>query len=280
MFNRRDKIMTPDISLAELRLKNDLLEITPTKQFNTIFTIQRSDICMIQGRFQLKVTLTKSTKFKNEILFSNSTIEDNDKLYVEFFFTYNYPYEVPSCILINNEKFDFPFVCGLTGKVSLDTLTNWKTHYTLNMVINNLINTISEYEKRIEIFNMNKRYSLLNGFTEENNKRLILTSPDISFQNNFDISFNSKNKFNLKLSNTSLTNKNENEANNMLIDDISIDDKINKNQNEYAKSPSYNSNIVAQFLKKCRIEQQDNPLMSLNSLKYRSKRTLKEFSNK
>lgn len=276
MFNRKDKIMTPDISLAELRLKNDLLEITPIKQFNTIFTIQRSDIGMIQGRFQLKVTLTKSTKFKEEILFSND-IEHYDKLFFEFFFTYNYPYEVPSCILINNDKFNFPFVCNLTGNVSLEILSNWKTHYTLNMVINDLINIISEYEKRIEIINMNKRYNLLNGFSDENNKRLI-TSPDVSFKNNANISFG-LNRINLKLSNTNLTNKLESETNNMLIDDFS-DDKSIKNPNEYLKNPSYKSNIVAQFLKKCKIEQEDNPLLCLNSLKYRSKRTLKEFLNK
>jgi hypothetical protein len=267
--NKKEKLMTLQISLAELRLKNDLLEITPTKQFNSNFTIQRSDISVFQGRFQLKLTLTK-TKIKDSVLCNNDFIKNNDNLYIEFFFTNNYPYEVPSCLLINNENFNFPFVCTLTGIVKLKTLTYWKTEYTLNIVINDLINTISEYETRIDKININPKYNLLNGLTEQNYKKLQLNFNEYSHKiiNDFKIG-------NLELNYYKDDSKLVNESNNMLIDD---DFQIEKNKNEYLKNQIYNSNIVNQFLKKCKLDSLDNPLMYSNSCKYKSKRYLKDLS--
>lgn len=169
-----------EISLAELRLKNDLVEISPSRQVSLEFSILRSDICKRGNYFYLKITMTKKADFDKSVLVENNN-ESINKLFIEFYFSQYYPYEVPFGFLLNFSQFTFPFISKLNGQLNINILLNWNHFNTLN----NVISEIEAEVKNYEIYKESAKFhidSYIFSKAEELSSRILITNPLIQFK--------------------------------------------------------------------------------------------------
>lgn len=246
------------ISLAELRIYNDLLELSPLKRTFNYFTISTSDIITTRTEYKVKLTLKKKSKFhhkcykqtspfyKNSMISNgnsgnddantNNTRNANNKLFFDMKFPLDYPYNGPSITLINNTEIDFPFI-EYNGALNLDTLKHWKTYQTLTNIVSEIESRIFFGERECETGYSNDIVGSRFNFLKQGNSfddRILKTNlvDDIIEKANFNsIDKNSVNLFSLNTNTTINTqiyanNTHASDASNSIFSCSYSDDKI------------------------------------------------------